>query len=183
MTEPVIQTTRLRKQFGSKVDVDYLSLTVGRGEVFGFLGERRRQDHVAENAAGPDRAQRGVGRMLGRPIGDRQARSAVGFLPEHFRFHEWLSGVSSCTSRPALRHAAAHAPAPMSCWRASTCWTPRTAGCAVLEGMLSGSGSPRRCSTPEVVFLDEPTSGLDPLGRLLVRDLIRELREREPRCS
>jgi ABC-2 type transport system ATP-binding protein len=31
---------------------------------------------------------------------------------------------------------------------------------------------------PELVFLDEPTSGLDPIGRLLVRDLIRELRAR-----
>src|SRR6185437_10156754 len=30
---------------------------------------------------------------------------------------------------------------------------------------------------PELVFLDEPTSGLDPLGRVLVRDVIRELRE------
>ena len=29
---------------------------------------------------------------------------------------------------------------------------------------------------PELVFLDEPTSGLDPLGRLLVRDVIRELK-------
>jgi ABC-2 type transport system ATP-binding protein len=29
---------------------------------------------------------------------------------------------------------------------------------------------------PELVFLDEPTSGLDPLGRLLVRDVIEELR-------
>jgi ABC-2 type transport system ATP-binding protein len=29
---------------------------------------------------------------------------------------------------------------------------------------------------PLIVFLDEPTSGLDPLGRLLVRDLIRDLR-------
>jgi ABC-2 type transport system ATP-binding protein len=28
------------------------------------------------------------------------------------------------------------------------------------------------------VFLDEPTSGLDPLGRLLVRDVIRELKGR-----
>ena len=28
------------------------------------------------------------------------------------------------------------------------------------------------------MFLDEPTSGLDPLGRLLVRDIISELRER-----
>ena len=30
---------------------------------------------------------------------------------------------------------------------------------------------------PDLVFLDEPTSGLDPIGRLLVRDLIRELRD------
>jgi len=31
---------------------------------------------------------------------------------------------------------------------------------------------------PDLVFLDEPTSGLDPLGRLLVRDVLRELRDR-----
>ena len=31
---------------------------------------------------------------------------------------------------------------------------------------------------PELVFLDEPTSGLDPLGRLLVRDVIHELKAR-----
>jgi ABC-2 type transport system ATP-binding protein len=30
---------------------------------------------------------------------------------------------------------------------------------------------------PHLVFLDEPTSGLDPVGRRLVRDIIRELRE------
>ena len=36
---------------------------------------------------------------------------------------------------------------------------------------------------PELVFLDEPTSGLDPLGRLLVRDVIRELRAGAPPCS
>ena len=31
---------------------------------------------------------------------------------------------------------------------------------------------------PELVFLDEPTSGLDPMGRRLVRDIIRAQRER-----
>jgi ABC-2 type transport system ATP-binding protein len=30
---------------------------------------------------------------------------------------------------------------------------------------------------PELVILDEPTSGLDPVGRRLVRDIIRELRQ------
>src|SRR4030095_12651702 len=33
-------------------------------------------------------------------------------------------------------------------------------------------------NAPDLVFLDEPTSGLDPLGRLLVRDIIGELRQR-----
>ena len=31
---------------------------------------------------------------------------------------------------------------------------------------------------PDVIFLDEPTSGLDPLGRRMVRDIIRAQRER-----
>ena len=30
---------------------------------------------------------------------------------------------------------------------------------------------------PELVILDEPTSGLDPVGRRLVRDIIRDLRD------
>jgi ABC-2 type transport system ATP-binding protein len=30
---------------------------------------------------------------------------------------------------------------------------------------------------PHLVFLDEPTSGLDPVGRRLVRDIIRDLRD------
>ena len=41
--------------------------------------------------------------------------------------------------------------------------------------MIAG---PALVNDPELVFLDEPTSGLDPLGRLLVRDLIRDLRAR-----
>jgi len=31
---------------------------------------------------------------------------------------------------------------------------------------------------PELIFLDEPTSGLDPMGRRLVRDVVRAQRER-----
>jgi ABC-2 type transport system ATP-binding protein len=32
-------------------------------------------------------------------------------------------------------------------------------------------------NNPDIVFLDEPTSGLDPLGRRLVRDIIRQLKD------
>src|SRR2546422_172902 len=47
------------------------------------------------------------------------------------------------------------------------------------KGMLQRAGlAAALLNEPELVFLDEPTSGLDPIGRLLVRDLIRELRDR-----
>ena len=50
---------------------------------------------------------------------------------------------------------------------------------ATARGCCSGRGWHRRSSDdPQLVFLDEPTSGLDPLGRLLVRDILRELRSR-----
>jgi ABC-2 type transport system ATP-binding protein len=45
------------------------------------------------------------------------------------------------------------------------------------KGMLQRVGLAQALlNQPAVVFLDEPTSGLDPIGRILVRDIIRELR-------
>jgi ABC-2 type transport system ATP-binding protein len=47
------------------------------------------------------------------------------------------------------------------------------------KGMVQRAGLAQALiNEPDVVFLDEPTSGLDPLGRLLVRDVIEDLRER-----
>ena len=46
------------------------------------------------------------------------------------------------------------------------------------KGMLQRIGLAQELlNQPDLVFLDEPTSGLDPVGRRLVRDLIRQLRE------
>src|SRR6185437_14093228 len=47
------------------------------------------------------------------------------------------------------------------------------------KGMTQRAGLAQALiNDPDLVFLDEPTSGLDPLGRLLVRDIIQELRAR-----
>ena len=47
------------------------------------------------------------------------------------------------------------------------------------KGMLQRIGLAQALiHEPELIFLDEPTSGLDPMGRRLVRDIIRAQRER-----
>jgi len=47
------------------------------------------------------------------------------------------------------------------------------------KGMLQRIGLAQALvHEPELIFLDEPTSGLDPMGRRLVRDILRAERER-----
>jgi len=87
-----IRTRGLRKVFSGKVAVRNLTLDVPRGEVFGFLGP---------NGAGKSTSVKmllglvlptsGEAQILGCPVGDVKTRSRVGFLPEHFRFYDWLT--------------------------------------------------------------------------------------------
>src|SRR5439155_12381801 len=93
MNGPAIETERLRKRFGAKLAVADLSLTIGRGEVFGFLGPNGAGKTTSlKMMLGLIAPSGGAGRLLGRPLGDRAVRAHVGFLPEHFRFQDWLTG-------------------------------------------------------------------------------------------
>jgi ABC-2 type transport system ATP-binding protein len=94
VTDLVIETRGLRKEFGSKTAVEDLSLSVRRGEVFGFLGsEWRGEDDLDQDAPGARRAHVGIGiRPRARRLGNREVRARLGFLPEHFRFQDWLTG-------------------------------------------------------------------------------------------
>src|SRR5207247_11427808 len=89
----VIEARGLRKEFGAKVAVADLSLEVARGEVFGFLGPNGAGKTTSlKMLLGLVEPTAGGGTVLGVPLGSRAARAKVGFLPEHFRFHDWLSG-------------------------------------------------------------------------------------------
>src|SRR5437867_1496642 len=93
MPDLILETHGLRKEFGPNVAVAALSLSVHRGEVFGFLGPNGAGKTTSlKMLLGLVRPTAGTGTMLGAPIGDRRARARVGFLPEHFRFHDWLDG-------------------------------------------------------------------------------------------
>jgi ABC-2 type transport system ATP-binding protein len=124
----------------------------------------------------------GSGRLLGEAIGRTRARARVGYLPEHFAFHEWLQG------RELLRfHGRLLGLGGPSLERSLEGLLRRVelleAGDQCLreysKGMKQRIGLAQALlGEPDLVFLDEPTSGLDPLGRLLVRDVIRDLKAR-----
>jgi ABC-2 type transport system ATP-binding protein len=178
-----IETRDLSKVFGQKVAVRNLTLEVHRGEVFGFLGPNGAGKSTSiKMLLGLARPTSGSARLLGRPAGDVRARRSIGFLPEHFRFHDWLTaeelldlhGRLCGMDRAQLRRQTAelldrvglgpHRHKPLRSFS---------------KGMLQRVGLAQALiNGPELIFLDEPTSGLDPNGRRLVRDLIRAERDR-----
>jgi ABC-2 type transport system ATP-binding protein len=180
---PAIKTVELSKKFGKTVALAGLSMTVPRGEVFGFLGP---------NGAGKTTAVKvllgllaptsGGGWLLGRPVGDLATRRRIGYLPELFRYQGWLSAAEVLALHCEL------APLPRSSWKDEIGTALETVGLADRAGDRVGTfskGMQQRLGLgaallgePELVFLDEPTSALDPVGRHDVREIIRGLSAR-----
>ncbi len=184
MKECVIETRRLRKQFGDKAAVSDLTLTVRRGEVFGFLGPNGAgKTTFIKMLLGLIDPTAGEATVLGEPLGNVRARARVGFLPEHFRFHDWLNGREFLQFHGQLYQMAAPRLNARIRELLKRVDLLDAADCKLKEyskGMLQRVGLAQALlNDPELVFFDEPTSGLDPLGRLLVRDIIEELREKK----
>jgi ABC-2 type transport system ATP-binding protein len=177
-----IETSHLRKEYSRKVAVADLDLQVGQGEVFGFLGPNGAGKTTSiKMLLGLAKPTSGEARLLGQPIGDPQSRSRVGFLPEHFRFHDWLNGAEFLDLHAQLYGVSEidrreRIPALLKRVGLEEHAAKKLRGYS--KGMLQRIGLAQALlNHPAAVFLDEPTSGLDPIGRILVRDLIHELRD------
>jgi ABC-2 type transport system ATP-binding protein len=180
---PAINTLGLVKRYRSTTALDGLTMTVGRGEVFGFLGPNGAGKTTAVKLlVGLSKPTAGEGWVLGAPIGNREARKRIGYLPELFRYQDWL------TAREVLAFHCRLAGIPGSERREQIEHALSIAG---LEGRGDdrvgnySKGMQQRLGLgvsmlgqPEVVFLDEPTSALDPVGRHDVREIIRRLKNR-----
>lgn len=172
----------LRKAYGQKVAVQELSLSVPRGEVFGFLGPNGAGKTTSmKMLLGLVRPSAGQGQLLGHPLGDPRGRARVGYLPEHFAFHEWLEGDELLRFHGRLLGLPSRGLAAQVGERLARVGLADAARRRVHEyskGMKQRLGLAQALlGAPDLVFLDEPTSGLDPLGRRLVREVIGELRD------
>jgi ABC-2 type transport system ATP-binding protein len=182
-TDFAIQTRNLRKVFGQKVAVEGLTLEVRRGEIFGFLGPNGAGKSTSvKMLLGLVAPTAGAADVLGSPVGDVEVRRRIGFLPEHFRFYDWLSAEELLSVHGRLYSM------PSARLRDRIATLLELVGLSdhrrqkvreFSKGMLQRIGLAQALlNEPDLVILDEPTSGLDPGGRRLVRDIIRGERER-----
>ena len=178
-----IETHELRKEFGRIVALAGLTMTVPRGEVFGFLGPNGAGKTTAVKLLlGLSRPTTGEGLVLGAPLGDVAARRHVGYLPELFRYQSWM------TAREVLALHCELAGLPRADWQPEIRAAIDLVGLADRADGRTGTyskGMQQRLGLavallgrPNLVVLDEPTSALDPVGRQDVRRIIGALRDR-----
>ena len=181
---PAIHCVELTKRYGKVLALAGLTMTVPRGEVFGFLGPNGAGKTTGVKLlTGLVRPTSGEAWILGKPLGDLRTRARIGYLPELFRYQPWLSG------REVLGVHCDLAGLPRATWNDEV--TDKLGTVGLLEraddkvgtyskGMQQRLGlGVSLLGNPELVFLDEPTSALDPVGRHDVRQIIHKLRERE----
>lgn len=160
-----------------------LSLSVDRGQVYGFLGPNGAGKTTTMHVLlGFIKATAGVARLFDEDVRQVIARRRIGYLPEHPDIYRFLTGreLLHMTGRLfGMRRAALHMRAaellalvglePAADRRLAT----------YSRGMLQRIGLAQSLvNDPDLVILDEPASGFDPLGRIRIREIIVALRER-----
>ena len=184
-----IETSHLRKDYGGTLGrgaftaVQDLSFTVPRGQVFGFLGPNGAGKTTTINMLlGNIAPTSGTATLLGRPLGDLEARARLGFLPEKFQFHDFLTAEEFLDLHGRLYGMGAKARRkriPEVLEQVGLADRRKSKLSEFSKGMQQRAGLAQAIlNDPELVILDEPTSALDPLGRREVREIVAGLKAR-----
>ncbi|MDZ8077741.1 MAG: ABC transporter ATP-binding protein [Nostoc sp. DcaGUA01] len=189
-TLPVVVTSELRKVYRTGfwlnqkvVSLKSCSLKVYQGETFGLLGPNGAgKTTLLKLLLGIIRPTDGRGLLLGKPLGDRNVKQYIGYLPENPYLYDYLTGWEF------LQLAAGLFQIPESVQRRRITQLLELVGLSQADarkkllrryskGMLQRVGMAQALiNEPELVFLDEPMSGLDPLGRYQMREIILALK-------
>jgi ABC-2 type transport system ATP-binding protein len=178
---PALAVRGLEKRYGPQVALAGVDLEVARGELVGLLGPNGAgKSTLVKIACGLVRADTGRAEVFGAPAGSREARSALGYLAELFRFPGWCSADEVLELHQRLTGSRGGAEE-----RARLLALVDLAGArerrveAMSKGMQQRLGIAQALiGGPRLVLLDEPTSALDPVGRRTVRELLEDLRDR-----
>jgi ABC-2 type transport system ATP-binding protein len=171
----------LEKRYGSVVALAGVSLRVGEGELVGLLGPNGAgKSTLVKIGCGLVRASGGRATVFGRPAGSREARRALGYLAELFRFPGWLRADELLRLHQGLVGSGGGAAERGELLElVGLDDVGRRKVDQMSKGMQQRLGiAQAMIGSPRFLVLDEPTSALDPAGRRTVRALLEELRGR-----
>ncbi|MGD8331450.1 MAG: ABC transporter ATP-binding protein [Acidobacteriota bacterium] len=188
MSYPVIETHALRKvykgRFGKPTEaLRGVDIRVERGQAFGLLGPNGAgKTTLVKVLLGLVHPTEGDARLMGGRAGDPLSRRRVGYMPELRNYPQFLT-AARCLELFGQMNGIARAE------RAER--INRVLADVDLEARRDhrvgefSKGMKQRLALaqallnePEVLFLDEPAEGIDPLGRVVVRNILRRVRER-----
>jgi len=181
MSESVLQTQDLTKTYRKRTVVDRLSLSVERGDIFGFLGQNGAgKSTTIRMALGLVRPTTGTVSVLGCDMARRPLRALrrVGAIVETPAFYDNFSGRDNLRMLAAMSGGADPKKIESALDLVSLRARANDPVRVYSHGMRQRLGIAQALlPNPELIILDEPTDGLDPQGLFEVRSLIRRLRD------
>jgi ABC-2 type transport system ATP-binding protein len=179
--ESVIRTEHLTKKFGNFVAVNDVTLTVGKGEIYGFLGlNGAGKTTTIRMLLGMIRPSQGSVTILGMKAdaGNFPLWKNVGYLVEtpyaypelsvreNLEIYRKLRRIPDCTCVDRT----------MSLLKISQYESRKAKHLSLGNAQRLGLAK-ALMHNPAVLLLDEPTNGLDPAGIVEVREMLKDLAE------
>jgi ABC-type multidrug transport system ATPase subunit len=176
--EVAVRTEHLTKRYGGNVAVELVSLTVRRGEVYGFLGPNGAgKTTTLRMVLGLIRPTGGTATVLGERAGSSGANGRVGALVEGPGFYPYLSGRDNLRVLARYR-GLGDREVERALERVELAGRAGDRFRSYSLGMKQRLGvAAALLGDPELLVLDEPTNGLDPAGMGDMRRLLVGLRD------
>jgi ABC-2 type transport system ATP-binding protein len=171
----------LVKRYGAIDALLGVDLEVRESELVGLLGPNGAgKSTLVKIACGLVRPTSGRAEVCGARAGSREARAAMGYLAELFRFPGWMTADELLELHQRLAGSRGGERERIELLDLVGLEDARKRPVeAMSKGMQQRLGIAQALiGSPRLLLLDEPTSALDPVGRRTVRTLLEELQRR-----
>ena len=176
-----IEVNNLTKKYNNFKAVDDVSFSVRSGEIFGFLGPNGAgKTTTIKSILGLIHVNSGEIKINGFDIKKwgKEAKKYIGYLPEKVAFYDNLTALQNMYFYAEMKTIPKEGCKPLIEEMGIGEAVNKKVG-KFSKGMQQRLGMARALlGNPPILILDEPSGGLDPRGVALIRNKIREMKDK-----